>query len=171
MTMQVREGEQLQRILRSLDQRLRSLEATQASRRTSPSPPARPAVEDYLDQLFEREQRYANTIIVLGYGGFFALWVATHARMPIFWFAMCGGLMSISLLFFIGWELRKTLGMSVAMRRVAGKSDLVVLQAVRDAGRRINHHWSWVFGISAVAGLAAGGILIAWFIGSMLPTP
>lgn len=126
-------------------------------------------MDSYLEQLFEREQRYANTITVLGYGGFFALWVATHQRMPLFWFAVCGTLMSVSLLFFIGWELRKTLGMSMALRKAEGMSQLQMMQSVRTAAQRINRHWPVVFGISALTGLAAGGVLITWFIGSLIP--
>ena len=119
----------------------------------------------------EHEQRYANTILLLGYGGFFALWANTAARMPALWFGVAGGLMTLSLITFLTFELAKTFAASVALSREGGLgkdghriSARAALELADVWIGRVTKWWPWAFSIAVVTGFTAGAIVL-WFFG------
>jgi hypothetical protein len=119
----------------------------------------------------EHEQRYANTILLLGYGGFFALWASAAARMPKMWFGVAGGFMVISLITFLSFELAKTFAGSLAISRVGSKEKdgrIITPKAALDLAEdwigRVTKWWPLAFGIAVVTGFSAGAIVL-WFFG------
>lgn len=136
--------------------------------------PVRNPVNDAYEKYRAHEQQYANTILLLGYGGFFALWASTAEKMPPSWFGVCGLLMGISLLCFIGFEIAKTTAASTALR-VEGKTGpdgrkLTAGDALDLANARIervNRAWPFVFIAAVSTGLVAGFLVLWFFVASV----
>lgn len=124
-----------------------------------------------IQALRDDQSRYANTILLLAYGGFYALWASTAGNMPKSWFGLSGILMGISLLFFIGFELAKMIAKSVAFRKGLAVdehghkrvADYEVLFAVSSNIDRVNSYWLPVFIPTLLTGLAAGLIVLFFF--------
>ena len=124
--------------------------------------------DDWVNAMHERETRYANTILLLGYGGFFALWSSIHGKLPALAFGLVGLSMGLSILLFVGWELAKTIVVDKAIRdyrdqtRTGRKIDPRALIDSRvDA---LNRFHPWLFVPSVIFGLLAGFSLLAFFI-------
>ena len=124
-------------------------------------------LERWVSEQRTNEERYANTILLLGYGGFFVLWSSIHGRMPNLLFGICGLLALISLLLFVTWELVKTLVSGLATNRatkhVGGNrvhASNQIVEIMISANDKVNRHWLWFFVPSVIAGLTAGGLLI-----------
>lgn len=137
------------------------------SRNTSMSDP----YQEAYNRFREHEQRYANTILLLGYGGFFALWASTAARMPKTPFGIAGGLMVLSLITFLSFELAKTFAASLALSREGkpGKeghkiSPQAALTLAEEWMGRVTKWWPWAFAFAVITGFSAGGIVL-WFFG------
>jgi len=137
------------------------------SRRASMGDPYQEAYDRFRDH----EQRYANTILLLGYGGCFALWRSTADSMPRIWFGVAGGLMATSLFLFVVFELAKTFAGSLALSREGAIGENGMRLSAADALAladnwigRVTKCWIWVFFPAALTGLSAGGILL-WFFG------
>lgn len=125
-----------------------------------------------VDDLRKNELHYANVILLLGYGGFFALWSSCADRMHPATFGLLGLSMGISLLAFVAFELIKTLSNSVIHNKAARKdahghrlmSDSEYLRQLRDVGDRVNAKWIWFFVPAVVFGLGAGMGLLIFFV-------
>lgn len=145
------------------------LQAFERNRQGLP-PPSLPAeLLAKVERMEEHEQRYANTILLLGYGGFFALWASTAGEMPRSWFGAAGLLMAFSLLVFILHTLARTVAVGTALRRTGPKPGVAfdpikALEEVNQAAASVNRWWLPVFLLSAIPGLIAAGVLL-WFFG------
>lgn len=125
-----------------------------------------------VEQMRVHEEHYANTIMLIGYGGFFALWSTTSAHAPAWLYATCGGLMAVSLLFFVGFELCKTIGYSLVLSRASRTDDKghklhhehQIIKMASDRIDAINARWLWAFAPAAATGLTAGFLLLGHFI-------
>lgn len=105
----------------------------------------------------QHNMHYGNTILLLGYGGFFALWSSTAGDMPKGWFGLAGALMGLSLLLFLLFELAKTALSSHSATTGGGMSGATRMLD------RLDQYWQYIFGITAVLGLAAGMIVLVFF--------
>lgn len=144
-----------QQQLASLSERIHRLE----QRPQQVASPYR-AYDSSLEKFREHEQRYANTILLLGYGGFFALWSTTSDTMPKAWFGACGLSMGLSLLIFICYELIKVAAASWARKP---SDPLAELEATNAAIDRWNKRWPVFFFPAVALGLFAGFTLLFWF--------
>jgi predicted PurR-regulated permease PerM len=62
---------------------------------------------DFLREMQQRTMSYLELVAVLGYGGVLTLWSGLVSRLPVWLMALTGGMLLLSLLTFIGWELFK----------------------------------------------------------------
>lgn len=138
-------------------------------RREQGQPPQAPRADlmASVDRIEEHEHRYATTIILLGYGGFFALWASTAGEMPKSWFGVAGLLMAFSLLVFILHSIAQTVAVGNALRRAGPRHDPAfdpnkAIDEVNQAIDRVNRWWLPAFLLSATTGLVAAAILL-WF--------
>lgn len=117
------------------------------------------------EQLREHEIRYANTIVLLGYGGFFALWATTAGDMPKQWFGWAGVLISISLLLFVIFEAAKTAAVSLGVSHgaKAGLNENQTIELCDLYLNKVQRIWLTVFLCSLTTGLAAGAIVVYAF--------
>ena len=119
-----------------------------------------------LERIREHEVRYANTITLLGYGGFFALWASHSERMPNHLFGIAGVLISASVLTFIGFEVAKVVATSLAVSK--GKqlrlSEAQTVDLVNTKVDKVQSFWLAPFVTSLTTGIAAGGIVLYSFI-------
>ena len=124
--------------------------------------------DQWVDDMYERETRYSNTILLLGYGGFFALWSSTNGKLPAWAFGWVGLGMAVSILLFVGWELAKTIVVDKAIRdyrnaqRAGKRVDPRAL--INERVDSLNRFHLWVFIPSVVTGLASGFWLLGFFI-------
>lgn len=159
---------------RTLDAHAEAIRGLQQHARQQPQAPpahyvqlggARPHEED--DKFREHEARYANTILLLGYGGFFALWSSTAGHMPKMLWGWAGIFICASLLLFIGFELAKTAAGSSLLYTFARRgTELSATEQTAQVNRQIdavNRHWRGVFVLAALLGMVAGGIVIWCF--------
>lgn len=135
-------------------------------------------------QLYSQGRDYTNFILVAGYAAFFALWsgmagdIASHLRL---W---SGGLMGVSLLLFISWELVVMYNRMLAGNRLAtvlapsGYPDDFEARwdeaatAISRRELRSLRLWPYVFFPSVVTGLTGAAILGASaFIAVASPAP
>jgi hypothetical protein len=157
---------QLNAAFEKQNQRIQQLERQLAMRSQQPFlPPSHSGEED--EKFRDHEHRYANTILLLGYGGFFALWSSTAGHMPKILWGWSGLFICISLLFFILFELAKTAAGSSALTFFAkSKEPPTPSEQTTIVNRRIdavNRFWPLVFGVSTMTGLIAGGIVVWCF--------
>ena len=107
-------------------------------------------------------QNYAQLILLLGYGGYFTLWVQARGMMSLWMFGWTGTMLGISLLGFITWELIKAWFEGRGMIRVA-HGEMALSDYNRQA-LRLNSFWPLGFGLPTVTGLAGGIPLVCWYI-------
>lgn len=156
--------------LRGHEERIRQIAAAQESlrRHLSSSGQSQHAnTEESVLRLQDHESHYANTILLLGYGGFFALWANTAGNMPKGLFGLSGLLMGTSLVLFILFELAKTVASSLGVQR-GYKRKLNAADTVHLSNRYLDAvqvYWLHVFIPTVLAGLLAGGIVL-WHFGA-----
>ncbi len=114
------------------------------------------------ERYFTETVHYANVIILLGYGGFFALWSAMAGKMPRGLFGTAGLLMGISLLIFLLFEIAKIAAGSWALTsaKKRGLDENEVLGYLSHSQEKVDRWWLWAFIPSLLCGLTAGGILL-----------
>lgn len=125
-----------------------------------------------VEELRNAEIHYANVILLLGYGGFFALWGSCADRMHPATFGLLGLSMGISLLTFVAFELLKTLSSSLVHNEAGerdenGKrrmSNADYLRKLRERSDWANRRWIWFYVPAVVFGLGAGVGLLVFFI-------
>lgn len=115
-----------------------------------------------MSSLRDQEQHYVQLILLVGYAGVFTLWVQTRQDMSDWMFASTGALITISLFFFVGFELYKALVVGKAL--AALKSGDYSVDVHNNAAERVNKHWYVCFAISAGTGVLAGVSLLLWFV-------
>lgn len=122
--------------------------------------------QEAYERLVDQEHRYATTILLLGYGGFFALWGGQAGQMPKLWFGVAGLLMGISLILFLGFELGKTFAKSKAFHEAdrRGQSAEEAIDLANVYVRRVDRWWLPVFAIAVLTGMSAGAIVL-WHFG------
>lgn len=136
-----------------------------------PSPDSR-----NVEEMLSRQQHYANTITLIGYGGFFALWASVAETMPSWLFATCGLLITISLIVFVLWEILRMRVISRLLKEAllpeghstplpdAKAIPMIVTRAAQfDARFHAVMFWS-----STVTGVAAGLGLLAYFVTALI---
>ncbi|TQD51203.1 hypothetical protein FKV25_01865 [Lysobacter aestuarii] len=120
---------------------------------------------DQLERHQEREVHYANVILLLGYGGFFALWTTVAGKMPAWLFGLSGLMIAFSLLLFISFELAKTAVSSASLTR-SKKLGLTANQAIDRSNLAVDviNGWQpWIFYPAVITGLGAGLIVLGFF--------
>lgn len=126
----------------------------------------------WLDDQEQEHTRYLNTILLIGYGGFFALWATTHQKIDQFWFGLIGAMILISLGVFLLWEVAKAFAFGHAgneCRKKDMNGHLVhspheysaIFQRNYD---KINRFWGVQFLISASLGFLALCLLLWQYI-------
>ena len=120
---------------------------------------------------FQKGRDYTNFIIAAGYAAFFALWVDVAPDIDREARLLSGGLMAISLVAFIVWELVKAVGVMQEGDRIAtaiwrSKSRSELAQRTREAQSQINvadikreELWPAFFITSTLTGFIAGVVL------------
>ena len=131
------------------------------------------AQKELLSAAFSQANAYTNLILGAGYAGFFAAWAFTKDRLTVtelFWSAL---LVTCSLFIFVTFELVKAFYTGTAYiglaRVVADEanfmSHLAQFKKARHASDiRFGKIWLYVFLVTAITGLAGGGILISAFV-------
>lgn len=142
------------RALADRDKRINQLE--QLLRRLANNVAA-PSHSEGLDRWMQHNMHYGNAMLLIGYGGFFALWSSTAGDMPKGWFGLSGLLMGLSLLLFVTWELAKTAASSYKSTKGA---DVTETNKVLSTMDRL---WAWVFVPTALLGMFAGFIVLCFF--------
>lgn len=129
------------------------------------------------DKLLTHQTYYANTILLLGYGGFFALWAVCAGKMTKPWFGVSGFLMGVSILAFVLFELAKVFGLSMVAQRIGTRgedgrpfTEADALEASSEMEQKINRWWLPAFLLSAATGLASGIMVLSFFIDHSLRT-
>lgn len=125
--------------------------------------------DQWAEQQRSDQERYLNTILLIGYGGFFALWATTQSRLSMFWFGLIGLLVLLSLAVFLAWEVVK----AAALGRAIGASQALdenkyrrvppqrVPAFVEERTAWIRRLWPWQFATSAALASAAL-VLLVW---------
>lgn len=120
---------------------------------------------------FRQGRDYTNFIIAAGYAAFFALWAGMAKDVAASERLMSGGLIGVSLISFIAWELVKAVSvmgegtiLSSAIWSATSRSDLA--SKVENAEREIisrdlmlHAFWPISFGISVLTGLLGASVL------------
>jgi hypothetical protein len=126
---------------------------------------ARRTDKEYMERIREQrasQQSYAQLILLLGYGGYFTLWIQTRDLMSLWMFGWTGSMLGLSLLAFIAWELIKAWFEGRGMNRLSeGRQSL---DDYNTTAIKLNSFWPLGFGVSAAAGLAGGIPLLCWYI-------
>ena len=124
---------------------------------------ARYSRANQIAEKYETEYRhYANLIILLGYGGFFALWSSLAGKMPRTSFGVAGLLMGISLLIFLLFEITRIGIGSWAMNRAQriNLDEYQVLGYLSSQVNKIDRWWLFAFIPSLLLGLCSGAIVL-----------
>ena len=164
-------NEQLQRInvaFQDVHKRLRALEGqgARAAEVQAMNDDAARQVEEYES----RGRAYTQVLLLIGYGGFFALWSQTVDKMSLWMFASTGLGILVSMLTFIAYEVATTYVQSTAAIRFRaaspdGRGDaLAVRRAVKDALAALDRYYKAVFLVTAISGFGSGISLLFWFI-------
>ncbi len=125
-----------------------------------------------LDQLRAQEIHYANVVLLLGYGGFFALWGSCADRMHPWTFGGLGLAMGLSLLVFIAFEMLKTVSATMIHNKAARRgpdgqrlmTNRDYLRDLRVSAENVNAYWHWFFIPAVLLGVGAGFGLLVFFI-------
>ena len=136
-----------------------------------------------MSETFEKSTNYTNLLLVAGYAGFFALWQVTReflSKGQVLWSAL---LMLISIVIFIVYEIFRSLYTTAYLHtyyrtisKPEVKASLTILNRTletfqserRNATLGVTILWAFVFGTTAVTGLAAASILLYAFIRALL---
>lgn len=122
-------------------------------------------------ELLTRGRDYTNFIIVAGYAAFFGLWAGLAQDLSSLVRLSAGGLMSISLLLFVSWELvamhhriasANRLGRVLSETTYPDDFESKWRQACARNARnefKFIQLWPWVFYPTCFTGLLGGGIL------------
>lgn len=120
---------------------------------------------------FQKGRDYTNFIIAAGYAAFFALWVDMAADIERAPRLLSGGLMTLSVVTFVMWELVKAVGVMRDGDRIAtaiwqSSSRAELPRRAREAERLINiddvkreELWPAFFLTSTITGFVAGAVL------------
>jgi hypothetical protein len=118
------------------------------------------------NEIYERYNteniHYANVVILLGYGGFFALWSSLAGKMSRGLFGAAGLLMGVSLLIFLVFEVSKIGACSWAMQKAEKNNfdERLTLGHLNATLNKVDRWWLWAFIPAVVTGLSAGGIVL-----------
>ena len=136
---------------------------------------------EFQNTFFDKASTYTKVIVGLGYGAFFTAWSGTKSHLSprsLLWSAL---LVTISLLFFVAFEICQTLIISylgIRFTQAVSESEqdtLRELQTFRSLSRALTkpllRAWVVVFPVSALCGLAGAAVLIAAFVHSILHLP
>lgn len=125
-------------------------------------------VKDFIDQ----NTRYNTLLMGAGYAAFLTLWSGFRPHLPPWAVLLSGSLVGVSLVFFVAWELIKSIITQAAILKVGKiitthsehpdliemwrsafrKSDLTMMSA--------NRFWPWFYWPSVLGGIAGALILI-----------
>lgn len=122
-------------------------------------------------EVFAKARDYTNVIIVAGYAAFFGIWAGLVHDVPAWVRLAAGGLMAVSLLLFVSWELlvmhrRVASGarLGAVLKDIAYPADFEAAwdEAVAENARRdlrLARFWPLIFYPTCATGLIGGGIL------------
>lgn len=125
---------------------------------------------DAIKRAEERGRAYTQILLLIGYGGFFALWTQTADKMSLWMFASTGLGIIISMITFIGHEVATTYVQStITLRCRAAAKDGPIdgadwLRKTREAEAALDRHYKWVFWVTAISGFGSGLALLFWFL-------
>lgn len=130
------------------------------------------AGSNWLAEQEEDQTRYLNTILLIGYGGFFALWATTHGKLAPFWFGLIGTIVIISLAVFLAWEIAKAWTFGSAAKECRRKdekgrpvhSEYHYPSIIQERYDKLNRFWAIQFLVSAALGLTALVLLLVQFL-------
>jgi len=130
------------------------------------------------EKLMNNANNYTNLIMVAGYAGFFAFWSTLVGKVPEWLFFTCGLLITLSLTFFIGWELIKMFWSASHMRKtqsILAKSRRpnVIAEyekAFREFSEETQKVWMMFLIPSVITGILAAVILIGFFFNQLVCT-
>ena len=135
-------------------------------------------LEQFQASLFDKSSTYSKVIIGLGYGGFFATWSATKAQLSPRLLVSSALCVTISLVFFVVFEIYQTMiisKVSIEFAKAVDNSPYelpAALEAFRNRTRKLTKpllsSWIYIFSITVVAGLSGAGILVYAFVRSLL---
>ncbi|MEZ8053084.1 hypothetical protein [Vibrio atlanticus] len=128
-------------------------------------------IKEVVSHTYGKANSYSNIIIAAGYVGFFSLWSSIKQDLPEWAVFSSGGLILLSLMIFIGFELYKMISGAVHLRKVTSKiqsptiNTLSEIQHIEQQANLRNAR-IWVFTVvpTVISGFAAGLILLAGFL-------
>lgn len=124
------------------------------------------AIRSEISKQQDQLANYTQLILLLGYGGFFTLWIQTRPLMSLWLFGWTGSMLTFSLLLFICWELARAYLQGINLPKLAaGKISVVEYRAVH---RKNGRFWKPVFLSTVVSGLAGGVPLLLWYVYTMI---
>ncbi len=135
-------------------------------------------VKELQSSLYDKASSYTKLVMALGYGGFFAAWSGTKPYLSPKLIVASALLMTISLVFFIAFEVVQAMVTSYLSIQFVSNSNnpdgkiLETLQAHKSRQLKLTSIlitvWKFVFPVSAITGLLGGGVLIYSFVASLL---
>ena len=145
--------------------------------------PEYPAVlkelRDIQSQFFDKASNYTRLIFGLGYGGFFVFWSGAKQYLAPRLVVLSALLMSVSLVFFIVFEVAQTGLISYINLRFANAINTpeaemsVALERFRSDCYKITRAWGtvWVFVyvICVISGFGGVAIVLYSFVRSLMP--
>lgn len=128
-------------------------------------------------EVFSKARDYTNIIIVAGYAAFFGIWAGMASDLPQRVRLIAGGLMAISLVLFVTWELITMHGRVAAGRRLGNvlreaaypddfeeKWNAALAENHRE-DLKVARYWAWIFYPTCFTGLLGGcAIAVAAFV-------
>lgn len=131
--------------------------------------------QELMSESFSKGQAYNNAVIMIGFGGVFALLAVTKDHMPPFWLFTVAGLTTFSLFCFVFYLVSVMFQFSAIqlrssrqlLKEITSIQSSANLDTSRMAAQLKSHDarvWVWlvVWVASVFPGFAAGGIMM-WF--------
>lgn len=126
------------------------------------------SADDYYAKAQDRLLQYVNVVVILGYGGFFALWATAASKIPRWALGACGLLIGTSMLIFICQELFVAYTIGSAHQKVGrpnedgrSRSPAEREAILTAAWAKTTKYWRGGFLAASITGLAGGLLLIA----------
>ncbi|UZM14595.1 hypothetical protein LZV00_01895 [Pseudomonas kielensis] len=130
------------------------------------------------EKLMSNAVNYTNLIMVAGYAGFFAFWSTLVDKIPAWLFFACGLLITLSLTFFISWELIKMFWSASHIRKTQAilaqsRRQNIVTEyenAIQKFNAEAQRVWMLFLIPSVLTGILAAVMLVGYFFNQLVCT-
>lgn len=124
---------------------------------------------------YDKASTFTNVIMIGGYASFFAVWGKMYDKLSPFYMGLSGAFVTLSVLFFIFWEIHKLIFYSTNLKdfyqvteeenpeRFFDKLNKIRLEEQRKSLRQVKI-WYFVLIVTIIPGVTGAGIFIVHFI-------